>query len=522
MTVKVEIRTSADLAPRVGGVIAVVMGAGDIPVWVMRAGPDVLPTDRPGTWRLEFAVAECPPLHGAFQVALQVDDIDGAVLGVTRSEHTFWVRSGQDARPAGGALSGGRLRRRRHPQLAGGGRRGRRSAGEPVRKRLLRVHGVRSRPRPPTRSRTTCSSSPTGPVLELACGRGDFLDLLRETGVEGPRRRRRRGHGAARRRPRPQGRARRRGGLPGAGQPGSLRRVFCAHFLEHLQPDAVARIYRGAARALRPGGTFVAAVPSAGSLSVLGYDFWRDPTHVRFYDPMLLAFFAGQAGLLVSAAGGNPRNDPGPPPLLYAQEFEPGPTLSSSVTALYEAVDKATRRNGSSRAQSQQAARRWMRRGGTGTRRPNRWSGRGPARRVVVTACARTVGAGRAGADGPAPVRRAAPGVPGAAAQLYPAERGLRGRRRARQGETARPRSPSWSPRRPDRGPEPPRVASRPARRWRLSWSSTTTARTCCHPASKGCGGRTCRPARSRPSWSTTPPGTARSSCSPATSPRCG
>ena len=96
MTVKVEIRTSADLAPRVGGVVAVVMGAGDIPVWVMRAGPDVLPTDRPGTWRLEFAVAECPPLHGAFQIAVQVDDIDGAVLGVARSEHTFWVRSGQD------------------------------------------------------------------------------------------------------------------------------------------------------------------------------------------------------------------------------------------------------------------------------------------------------------------------------------------------------------------------------------------------------------------------------------------
>jgi len=96
MTVKVEIRTSAELAPRVGGVVAVVMGAGDIPVWVMRAGPDVLPTDRPGTWRLEFAVAECPPLHGAFQIAVQVDDIDGAVLGVARSEHTFWVRSGQD------------------------------------------------------------------------------------------------------------------------------------------------------------------------------------------------------------------------------------------------------------------------------------------------------------------------------------------------------------------------------------------------------------------------------------------
>jgi ABC-2 type transport system ATP-binding protein len=96
LAVRVEIRASAELAPRVGGVVAVVMGAGDIPVWVMRAGPDVLPTDRPGSWRLDFAVAECPPLHGAFQVAVQVDDIDGVVLGVARSEHTFWVRSGQD------------------------------------------------------------------------------------------------------------------------------------------------------------------------------------------------------------------------------------------------------------------------------------------------------------------------------------------------------------------------------------------------------------------------------------------
>jgi ABC-2 type transport system ATP-binding protein len=96
LAVRVQIRASAELAPRVGGVVAVVMGAGDIPVWVMRAGPDVLPTDRPGSWRLDFAVAECPPLHGAFQVAVQVDDVDGVVLGVARSEHTFWVRSGQD------------------------------------------------------------------------------------------------------------------------------------------------------------------------------------------------------------------------------------------------------------------------------------------------------------------------------------------------------------------------------------------------------------------------------------------
>jgi ABC-2 type transport system ATP-binding protein len=96
LAVRVEMAVSAELAPRIGGVVAVVMGAGDIPVWVMRAGPDVLPTDRHGDWTLSFAVAQCPPLHGAFQVAVQVDDVDGAVLGVARSDSTFWVRSGQD------------------------------------------------------------------------------------------------------------------------------------------------------------------------------------------------------------------------------------------------------------------------------------------------------------------------------------------------------------------------------------------------------------------------------------------
>jgi ABC-2 type transport system ATP-binding protein len=96
LTVRVEVTVSAAVAARVGAVVAVVMGAGDIPVWVMRAGPEALPTDRPGTWTVAFAVAGCPPLHGAFQVAIRVDDVGGAILGVARSAGTFWVRSGQD------------------------------------------------------------------------------------------------------------------------------------------------------------------------------------------------------------------------------------------------------------------------------------------------------------------------------------------------------------------------------------------------------------------------------------------
>lgn len=181
---------------------------------------------------------------------------------------------------------------------------------------------------------------PAGPVLELACGRGEFLDLLKDAGIpsrgvdldEGMvERATSRGHEVA------------LGDAVGhleEVEPGSLAGVFCAHFLEHLEPADVIRVYTAAARALRPGGSFVAVVPSAASLSVLGHDYWRDPTHIRFYDPMLLAFFAGQAGLTTIEAGGNPRNDPGPPPPLMPMTFDPVPPLTDALAGLTEAVNK--------------------------------------------------------------------------------------------------------------------------------------------------------------------------------------
>jgi hypothetical protein len=177
---------------------------------------------------------------------------------------------------------------------------------------------------------------PTGPVLELGSGRGEFLDLLREAGVPARGVDSDDGMVAA---------------ATAAGHdvtlgdaidhlaaepPGALGGVFCAHFLEHLTPDEVTRVYAGVARALRPGGTFVAAVPHAGSLAVLGHDFWLDPTHVRFYHPTLLAFFAAQAGLEVVATGGNPRNSPGPPTAAIAAEWTPQPGVSGSVPALVQ------------------------------------------------------------------------------------------------------------------------------------------------------------------------------------------
>ena len=96
IAIRVGMTVSPAMAPRVDAVVIVVMGAGDFPIWSMRVDRDRLPVDRPGDWTVDFVAAECPPLHGAFQVAVRVDDTDGAIVGVERSKDTFWVRSGQD------------------------------------------------------------------------------------------------------------------------------------------------------------------------------------------------------------------------------------------------------------------------------------------------------------------------------------------------------------------------------------------------------------------------------------------
>jgi SAM-dependent methyltransferase len=179
-----------------------------------------------------------------------------------------------------------------------------------------------------------------GPVLELGCGRGEFLGLLEEAGVKA------------------QGvdsdegmvdKARAEGldvlcgdaiaflhgGLPGGAQgpvPGPYRGVFCSHFIEHLTPDQARELLAGVRRVLAPGGRFVAVTPNPACYAVLSHDFWRDPTHVRFYDLPLLEFLCRQAGLEVEETGTNPANHPGPPP----EYLVPEPLVHPPVDDLLE------------------------------------------------------------------------------------------------------------------------------------------------------------------------------------------
>jgi hypothetical protein len=179
-----------------------------------------------------------------------------------------------------------------------------------------------------------------GPVLELASGPGVFLTLLRQEGIEAfgvdiddgmVEASSKAGHTVVL-----SDAIAHLKSLPDA----SLEGLFAAHFLEHLSAEQVQEVYEQAARVLHPGARFVAAVPNAACLSVLGYDFWRDPTHVRFYDPVALQFFAKQAGLSIIASGGNPNNHPGPPPHLRSG---PPSVLYPIASELTNVVDRAGR-----------------------------------------------------------------------------------------------------------------------------------------------------------------------------------
>lgn len=183
-----------------------------------------------------------------------------------------------------------------------------------------------------------------GPVLELACGRGEFLELLAAAGV------------AAEGVDVDEGmvQAARAAGLAvqlgdahddlQRRESGSLQGVFSAHFVEHLQPDALEAVIAESARVLAPGGVFVAATPNAACLSVSGYDFWKDPTHVRFYDPRLLAFYCAKAGLEVLETGENPLNCAGPPPEVHAPSTHVDPDLREGIAEAVRELSWSRRR----------------------------------------------------------------------------------------------------------------------------------------------------------------------------------
>jgi O-antigen chain-terminating methyltransferase len=133
------------------------------------------------------------------------------------------------------------------------------------------------------------------PVLDLGCGRGEFLGLLAAAGVEA------RGIDAD---PdmvdycRGEGLDVEQAGLLDhleSLEPESLGGIFCAHVVEHLDPPRLVRLLELAATRLRAGGLFVAETPNPRTLVALS-TFFADLTHAQPIHPETIALLARQTG----------------------------------------------------------------------------------------------------------------------------------------------------------------------------------------------------------------------------------
>lgn len=140
----------------------------------------------------------------------------------------------------------------------------------------------------------------SGPVLDLGCGDGTFLTLLRDAGVEA------RGvdqSAGAVERARAAGLDVREGDLVAALEAcpdGSLGGVVSMQVVEHLSLPLVIHLLRVAKRKLRPGGVFLAETVNVASLLTFARSWTIDPTHRQALHPLTLRFLVDEAGFSAS------------------------------------------------------------------------------------------------------------------------------------------------------------------------------------------------------------------------------
>jgi len=134
-------------------------------------------------------------------------------------------------------------------------------------------------------------------VLDIACGRGEFLQLMREAKVPA------------------------RGVDLDADMVGcclekgldavqadafayleavperSLDGIFCAQFLEHMEPEAYITLLSQCVEKLAPSGVLAVETPNPECLAMFSQTFFVDPSHVRPIPPAQLRFLFAEVGL---------------------------------------------------------------------------------------------------------------------------------------------------------------------------------------------------------------------------------
>lgn len=133
-------------------------------------------------------------------------------------------------------------------------------------------------------------------VVDIGCGRGEFLGLLRDAGI--PARGVDLNHEMAER-------SRAQGftveetdalGFLAAAPPESLGGLIASQVVEHLEPDYLLRMLAAAQAALRPGATIVLETINPACWSAFFESYIRDLTHVRPVHPDTLKFLVMAAG----------------------------------------------------------------------------------------------------------------------------------------------------------------------------------------------------------------------------------
>jgi 2-polyprenyl-3-methyl-5-hydroxy-6-metoxy-1,4-benzoquinol methylase len=134
-------------------------------------------------------------------------------------------------------------------------------------------------------------------VLDIGCGRGEFLELMREAGVPA------RGIDSSlesialcREKALPAETADLFDYLRGLGE-GELDGIFCAQVVEHLPPERLPEMIRLAASRLDRNGVLVIETPNPDCLAIFATYFYLDPTHARPVPEKLLTFYLSEFGI---------------------------------------------------------------------------------------------------------------------------------------------------------------------------------------------------------------------------------
>ena len=136
-----------------------------------------------------------------------------------------------------------------------------------------------------------------GPVLDIGCGRGEFLELMRKNGAEAI------GIDLAEE----SVALCRAKGLNAeladlfpylAAQPeAAFDGIFSSQVVEHIEAARLPEMIRLCASRLRPGGVLAIETPNPECLAIFATHFYLDPTHVRPVPHPLLGFYMQEAGL---------------------------------------------------------------------------------------------------------------------------------------------------------------------------------------------------------------------------------